>query len=49
VLQTEFIVGQDNLNDIQVSPTPQENFYFFYKAKQQQLIKRFVLGPSTRR
>jgi Shedu protein SduA, C-terminal len=46
MLQTDFIVGRDSLEDIQVSPTSSGRFYWFYNSKQRHLIKRFVLAES---
>ena len=43
MLQTDFIVGQDNFADLVISPTSHENFFYFFNQRRNHLIKRFVL------
>jgi hypothetical protein len=42
-VETDFIVGKDDFDDIKISPTPESTFYWFYNTRSQKLIKQFVL------
>lgn len=42
-MDTDFIIGKDKFEDVEVHPTEQSNFYWFYNTKSQRLIKQFVL------
>jgi hypothetical protein len=43
---SDFIIGTDKFEDLQISSTPQASFYYFYHSKEQRLIKRFILAQS---
>lgn len=40
---TDFVIGQDRFEDLEISAAPQESFYWFYDGKKKRLIKQFVL------
>jgi hypothetical protein len=40
---TDFVIGQDRFEDLEISAAPQESFYWFYDGKERRLIKQFVL------
>jgi hypothetical protein len=46
ILETDFIVGQDNFADLIINPTAQGAFYFFFNQRDNRLVKRFVLDCS---
>jgi hypothetical protein len=41
--ETDFIVGQDDFNDLVINPTAQDSFYYFFNERDNRLVKRFVL------
>lgn len=46
MVDTDFIVGQDDFADLVISPTAYESFYFFFSQRDNRLIKRFVLDST---
>lgn len=41
-----FIVGKDSFDDLEIHPTPTNNFYYFFNKKDSKLIKQFILNKK---
>lgn len=46
LLETDFIVGQDDFADLIINPTAYDSFYFFFNQRDNRLVKRFVLDRT---
>jgi hypothetical protein len=44
VFDTDFIVGEERFEDIEIRPSENGTFYWFYHSKHRHLIKSFILG-----
>ncbi len=42
--QTDFVIGRDYLEDLEMSDTPIEGFFYFYDKRRRTLVKHFVLA-----
>lgn len=43
-----FKIGEDDFSQLEINPTPIQNFYYFFHRGQNRLIKRFVLLEKER-
>ena len=43
-----FIVGVDSFDDLEIHPTPINNFYYFFNNKENRLIKQFILNKKDK-
>src|SRR5258708_415067 len=43
-----FIVGDDSFDDLEIHPTPIDNFYCFFNKKDNKLIKQFILNKKDK-
>jgi hypothetical protein len=42
--QTDFTIGVDNFDDLEINETAIKGFFFFYDRRRKTLIKRFILA-----
>src|ERR1700724_3378387 len=40
--ETDFIVGQDDFNDLVINPTAQDSFYYFFSERDPESIKSII-------
>ncbi len=43
-----FIVGKDSFDDLEIHPTPENNFHYFFSKKDNKLIKQFILNKKDK-
>src|SRR5258708_20519990 len=43
-----FIDGDDSFDDLEIHPTPIDNFYCFFNKKDNKLIKQFILNKKDK-
>lgn len=43
-----FIVGEDSFGDLEIHPTPINNFYYFFSKKDNKLVKQFILNKKNK-
>jgi len=46
---TDFRIGTDRFEDLEIHPSGSEGFHYFYDKRRRSLIKRFLLGESPQR
>jgi hypothetical protein len=42
--QTDFVIGHDHFEDLEINDTPIKGFFYFYDKRRRTLVKRFVLA-----
>ncbi len=48
IVNDNFIIGEDSFDDLEIHPTPINNFYYFFNKNKNKLIKQFVLEKKTK-
>lgn len=48
VTTDNFYIGKDNFDDLEINPTSDGSFYYFFHKKERRLIKQFILDDKPR-